>query len=411
MEQIDFTTLLPKLQSGEALLASLRDSVEYDPRIINADMSKRLLGLSDIYKVYIPSEMSVEIYNKLYMATMMSLQKKGSRLRVLQQNANFNSMQGSEYNGIIGGSDSFTIIGTSGIGKSSAIERAIRLISEGKIIEAEQPYMKIIPCVVVQCPFDCSAKGMLLEILRVVDERLGTRYYQSSLRSGVTIDILIGTVAQVAINHIGVLIIDEIQHVAGHRNGIYLVGLLTQLINCSGISICMVGTPESVPFFEQAMQLARRSMGLTYSSLPYEGFFRDACKSLYEYQYVQNKVPINEGILEWLYEHSAGVISVVISLIHDAQEIAIFNGRETLDVEALSEAYDKRLGILQPHLVKDVKGVSVKKPKVDKIKIEEKPVVVSDYMSFSEIIDISKESGADVVSVLKKYVSVTEVIA
>ena len=95
MEQIDFTTLLPKLQSGEALLASLRDSVEYDPRIINADMSKRLLGLSDIYKVYIPSEMSVEIYNKLYMATMMSLQKKGSRLRVLQQNANFNSMQGS----------------------------------------------------------------------------------------------------------------------------------------------------------------------------------------------------------------------------------------------------------------------------------------------------------------------------
>ena len=130
MEQIDFTTLLPKLQSGEALLASLRDSVEYDPRIINADMSKRLLGLSDIYKVYIPSEMSVEIYNKLYMATMMSLQKKGSRLRVLQQNANFNSMQGSEYNGIIGGSDSFTIIGTSGIGKSSAIERAIRLISE-----------------------------------------------------------------------------------------------------------------------------------------------------------------------------------------------------------------------------------------------------------------------------------------
>lgn len=212
MEQIDFTTLLPKLQSGEALLASLRDSVEYDPRIINADMSKRLLGLSDIYKVYIPSEMSVEIYNKLYMATMMSLQKKGSRLRVLQQNANFNSIQGSEYNGIIGGSDSFTIIGTSGIGKSSAIERAIRLISEGKIIEAEQPYMKIIPCVVVQCPFDCSAKGMLLEILRVVDERLGTRYYQSSLRSGVTIDILIGTVAQVAINHIGVLIIDEIQH-------------------------------------------------------------------------------------------------------------------------------------------------------------------------------------------------------
>ena len=38
----------------------------------------------------------------------------------------------------------------------------------------------------------------------------------------VTIDMLIGTVAQVAINHIGLLIIDEIQHVAAHRNGITL---------------------------------------------------------------------------------------------------------------------------------------------------------------------------------------------
>ena len=61
--------------------------------------------------------------------------------------------------------------------------------------------------------------------------------------------------------------IDEIQHVAGHKSGMSLVRMLTQLINSSGISICMVGTPESVPFFEQAMQLARRTMGLSYGPL------------------------------------------------------------------------------------------------------------------------------------------------
>ena len=33
-----------------------------------------------------------------------------------------------QYNGVIGGADSFTIIGKSGIGKSSAISRALRLI-------------------------------------------------------------------------------------------------------------------------------------------------------------------------------------------------------------------------------------------------------------------------------------------
>ncbi len=39
--------------------------------------------------------------------------------------------------------------------------------------------------------------------------------------------------------------------------------------------------------------------------------------------------------MQWLYEHSAGVTSVVVALIHDAQEIAILNGKESLDLETL----------------------------------------------------------------------------
>lgn len=42
------------------------------------------------------------------------------------------------------------------------------------------------------------------------------------------------------------------------------LGVLTQLINNRGILICTVGTPESAVFFLQAMQLARRSLGLQY---------------------------------------------------------------------------------------------------------------------------------------------------
>ena len=37
----------------------------------------------------------------------------------------------------MGGSGSFTIIGASGIGKRSAISRAITLITENRIIEAD----------------------------------------------------------------------------------------------------------------------------------------------------------------------------------------------------------------------------------------------------------------------------------
>lgn len=53
-------------------------------------------------------------------------------------------------------------------------------------------------------------------------------------------------------------------NVVNNRQGKSLVRMLTQLINNSGISICMVGTLESSIFFEPAMQLARRSLGLQY---------------------------------------------------------------------------------------------------------------------------------------------------
>ena len=54
---------------------------------------------------------------------------------------------------------------------------------------------------------------MLLEILRKVDEMIESKYYENALRARTTTDMLIGSVSQVALNHIGLLVVDEIQNV------------------------------------------------------------------------------------------------------------------------------------------------------------------------------------------------------
>ena len=297
----DVIHILPPMRLGNELLSSLEVLPEYDRSICGADAPVRLMALSDLYKIYVPNQMSVEIYSKMYLALLRSLQKKGTRLAVQQQNQNFRAITGQEYSGIMGGSDSFTIIGSSGIGKSSAISRAITLITENRIVEVDNPYTKIVPCVCVQCPFDSSVKGLLLEVLRKVDEAIDSNYYQNALRARATTDMLIGSVSQVALNHIGLLVVDEIQNVCNGKNGKSLVGVLTQLINNSGISICMVGTPESGVFFEQAMQLARRSLGLQYDVMGYGDNFKRFCEVLFSYQYVKQRAEINDGIVNWLY--------------------------------------------------------------------------------------------------------------
>lgn len=411
---IDFTTKLPEMKSGNELISALSIIPEYDETICQQNQAVRLMALSDLYQIYIPSQMSLEIYSKLYLALLRSMQKKGTQMAIKQRYENYKAIQQQSYSGILGGSDSFTIIGTSGIGKSSAISRAISLITENRIIETDKPYTKIIPCLIVQCPFDSSVKGLLLEILRKVDEELGTDHYIHAIKSRAsTTDMLIGAVCSIALNNIGMLVVDEIQNVVNSKNGKSLIGALTQLINNSGISICMVGTPESTVFFEQAMQLARRSVGLQYTTMKYDEYFQSFCKIIFKYQFLKNRTEITAAITEWLYEHSAGVISVVVSLIHDAQEIAILTGKEVLNLDTLNQAYQQRLtllhGYIQPSVIQNKPTTKKKKTaaSVKKNQIQSQPKQKG--YSITEIAEKAKAENLDVVELLKEVYTVIEV--
>lgn len=411
---IDFTTKLPEMKSGNGLISALSIIPEYDETICQQNQAVRLMALSDLYQIYIPSQMSLEIYSKLYLALLRSMQKKGTQMAIKQRYENYKAIQQQSYSGILGGSDSFTIIGTSGIGKSSAISRAISLITENRIIETDKPYTKIIPCLIVQCPFDSSVKGLLLEILRKVDEELGTDHYIHAIKSRAsTTDMLIGAVSSIALNNIGMLVVDEIQNVANSKNGKSLIGALTQLINNSGISICMVGTPESTVFFEQAMQLARRSVGLQYTTMKYDEYFQSFCKVIFKYQFLKNHTEITAAITEWLYEHSAGVVSVVVSLLHDAQEIAILTGKEVLNLDTLNEAYQQRLtllhGYIQPSVIQNKPTTKKKKTAASVQKNQTQSQTKQEGYSITEIAERAKIENLDVVELLKEVYTVVEV--
>ena len=399
---------LPPMKSGNDLVSALECLPDYDESVSNENEAVRLIALSDLYKIYIPSPMSKEIYSKLYLALLRSLQKKGTITAVRQQNENYKAIRQHEYSGIIGGSDSFTIIGASGIGKSSAISRAIDLISANGIITVDEPYTRIIPCIVVQCPFDSSVKGLLLEILRKVDDTIGSNYYNNAMRVRATTDMLIGSVSQIALNHIGLLVVDEIQNVVNNKHGTSLVGMLTQLINNSGISICMVGTPESSMFFEQAMQLARRSLGLQYGAIDYDLYFYNFCKSVLSYSYVKEKIIVSDAMIQWLYEHSGGIVSVVISLIHDAQEIAILSGKETVNIETLNEAYQKRLALLHGYIRPDAQKTAPKRKNPSPIITQEMETESVNNLIYNIALK-AKNQQLDIVDLLREKIEVVEV--
>ena len=400
----DFIGKMPKMMMGKELEDAMLSLPAYDPEICKADAGARLVALNDVADIYLPSQMSYEIYSKIYLSMLHSLKKKQTRDAVVQGNQNHRRLQGLSYHSVLGGSDSFSIIGPSGIGKSTALAKSIALAGGEEIIITKEPYAKIIPCVNVQCPHDCSVKGLLLAILSQVDIAIGTSYQQVAVKNRASIDNLIGTVSQVALNNILLIIIDECQNVCRNKGGVNLVSAMTQLINSSGVAICMVGLPETELFFQNEMQLARRSVGLTYHALPCNEYFMQFCGTLFSYQYVTHPSRITPGLVELLYECSGGILALVVSIIMEAQQIAILTGKEKLDRETILLAYEERLKNVQDFVKMDVKkgkqaAPAAKKGRIVKPK-EITPKEPDARVLVSDILGSPDAKGMDAVGLL-----------
>ena len=62
MDNMTLIKRLPPMLSGDELEKALSILPEYDPNIVNENEAMRLIALSDLYKVFVPNQMSKEIY-------------------------------------------------------------------------------------------------------------------------------------------------------------------------------------------------------------------------------------------------------------------------------------------------------------------------------------------------------------
>jgi len=413
MKELDFASQLPPLLLGDELVTAMTNLPHYDSSVRNRSASERLMLLSDIYKVFIPTNMATEIYQRIYLMTRMSLQRKGTVESVRRMNANYTWSRGGEYHGIATGASSATVIGISGIGKTSCIQSSISLL--GNIIETENPYHKVIPILMVSCPFDCSYKGLLCQILISIDEILGTDYYNKTQRSKMNAQQILGMVCQLCHLHIGILIIDEIQLLSGAtKAGSILYRMILQLINTSCINVLLVGTSECLRFFEETQQIARRSVGLQYGAMEFDGDFRKLSEILYSYQYTKQESQLSENILFWLFEHTGGVPAVLTAIIHDAQEIAILRGRETLGIDTLTEAYTSRMQMLHGYLAKRITPRDISyHEKPEPIDIEDTskstPSLPDGYKSINEMATEAKNKQLNIIELMRCQFTIEEV--
>jgi len=253
---------------------------------------------------------------------------------------------------------SFALIGCSGVGKSQGIGRILERYN--KVIVHEEPFsLHQVVWLKLDCPYAGSPKQLCINFFNEIDQLLGTRYLARYGGRRTSIDEMMVHMAHVANLHaLGVLIIDEIQHLrqAKGTGPAAMLNFLVTLVNTIGIPVILIGTLGALPLLQGDFRQARRASGL--GSLVWERMapgpaWNHFVERLWRYQWTREATPLTDEIREVLYEESQGIIDVVIKLVMLTQLRALQLGDtrrrvETMDVGLLRQVARESFKLIRP---------------------------------------------------------------
>ena len=288
------------------------------------------------------------------------------RIRVLHQlrenEENAHKYIDERLNYIRSTADSLSIIGISGIGKTTAIERLLLMYPQVIKHEKykEQPFNRTqIVWLKIDCPYDGSLSTLCKSFFKAIDDLLGTRYLEKfGYLNRVTSTMLLHMTSLASMYGIGVLVIDEIQHLLHAKNDQEeMLNFFVTLSNTVGIPTVLIGTSKAQQLFKGNFRQARRAA--SEGSIIWDRMGEDSeeweffLETLWELQCLKTYSELTEDVKKTFYSECQGITSVAVNLFILAQERALYdesNEEERLNVRVLKKTAKEDMKIIQPML-------------------------------------------------------------
>lgn len=255
--------------------------------------------------------------------------------------------------------DSLSIIGISGIGKTTAIERLLLMYPQ--VIKHEeykgQPFNRTqIVWLKIDCPYDGSLSTLCKSFFKAIDDLLETRYLEKfGYLNRVTSTMLLHMTSLASMYGIGVLVIDEIQHLLHSKNDQEeMLNFFVTLSNTVGIPTVLIGTSKAQKLFKGNFRQARRAASeaviwdrMEEDSEEWEFFL----ETLWELQCLKTQSKLTEETKKAFYYECQGITSVAVNLFILAQERALFdedNPNEIITPKVLKKTAKDDMQMIQP---------------------------------------------------------------
>lgn len=361
---------LPNQKTEKELQKSILQMPFYSDTERELDKISRLELLSTFrQEFFLPVGKHYQLYLNFYKCLRQSYQKRNPLSKEAKElyTGNYHNLTSvinspfvTNENSIFG----FTLLGIPGIGKTSSSNQILKLIPP-VLSHSNLPGVNVFHQVVylkVECPKDGSIKQLCTNFFEALDNSLAlytsaeSNFADQYRSKRYTVSELTSKMAKLAATHnLGVLIIDEIQHLNNNRSvgSDAVLNFLVELNNKLQLPVFLIGTPDVTKILQKKLRLARRcgaAGSLLWEPLLNGKEWQLFLKALWKYQWTQKYFPLTHTLSEQIRFYSHGIIDYTIKLFEKAQERAIVNGKETVDSELIDRVVKEELWMEKPAL-------------------------------------------------------------
>ena len=383
---------LPEIWAGETVVEMLSEDAPYHDGERMLDAHYRMHCIQRLFRYFQPLEEHIDIEQRISRCIRQGYLNRNPILReyariladgyeALADRKGYQSIQGFRPN-----ASGFTIIGMSGVGKSTAVEKILSLYPQciEHSCHSGRPLMVTqLVWLKLDCPHDGSIKGLCFQFFDAVDRAVGTDYFPRYTKARYTVDVLMVLMTQlVNLYQIGILVIDEIQHLSLAKGGgsEKMLNFFVTLVNTIGIPVVMIGTTKAMSILQSEFRQARRGSGqgdLLWDRMQNDMSWKVFAASVWRHQWTREKVTLTNEMRDAFYEESQGIIDIAVKLYAMVQVKAIATGKETFSAKDFHAAAAEKLGLVKPML--DALRTGDKKKILQYGDIS--PISIEDYLS------------------------------
>ena len=194
---------------------------------------------------------------------------------------------------------------------------------------------------------------------------------------------------------LGLLIIDEIQHLSLAKSGgsDKMLNFFVTLVNTIGVPVILIGTPKAQPILQGEFRQARRGSGqgdLIWNHMKNDESWEIMLQAMWKYQWIKHKCSLTEELKNTIYEETQGIIDVAVKLYGIAQIKAIFEGTERITPETIRTSAAESLKLVKPMLSALRTGDIRKIMQYEDIR----PISIEDYLTtYANQLPVAKDTS------------------